>query len=424
MNDQLHNIEAEQGLLGVLLMQNAILHRVNFLNAGDFNQPVHQRLFDAICRCVIAGQKADPVTLKPEFDRDPDLLDIGGGAYLSKLYASAVAVHDVRAYAREVKRFSLLRSLDETLAEAAGLLENPAANPEEIAAQVSSAMISLTEGSSENAPRSDQQITLEILEAIKAGDEPTSTGINRLDDVMEGGMYPGKAYGFCARKKIGKTMLAGTISSNLAKAGVKHLFICAEMGPHEIHQRILARELDVYPSAFRSKYKHNPDFQERIAQAAKMQTRSLIYQNAPGITLDQLKLYVSRGVNNYNIKGFILDYWQLVLGKGKSQSDASHYDMVAQWIAQVCKEHGIWALVTAQINQEGNTRGGEGIKLAFDQVYVLHAPENDPSRSDRWLEMTDTRYTEWNNLGSETCPAFMLEKKGLYFKELSLESSL
>jgi replicative DNA helicase len=278
-------------------------------------------------------------------------------------------------------------------------------------------MISLTENSYGNAAKSDQEVTLEIIESIKNDDRPFSTGLSRLDKAMDGGMYPGKAYGICARKKVGKTIMAGTISYNLEKAGVKHLFICAEMGSMEIHQRYLSRELEVFPSAFRTDYRNRPDFQAKLYEAAKRYKKNLIYQNAPGITLDQLKLYVARGINNYKIKGFILDYWQLVQGKGKNQSDASHLDAVAQWIAQVCKEHDIWAVVTAQINQEGNTRGGEGIRLAFDQVYTLQCPGDDVTRSDRWMEMNDTRYTAWNNIGSDLEPGLLLEQKGMFFRE-------
>ena len=72
---------------------------------------------------------------------------------------------------------------------------------------------------------------------------------------------------------------------------------------------------------------------------------------------------------------------------------------------------------TRKINQEGNTRGGEGLRLAFDQVYHMRAPNDDPSRSGRWLEMIDTRYTKWANIGSETAPGLTLEEKGLYFSE-------
>ena len=69
------------------------------------------------------------------------------------------------------------------------------------------------------------------------------TGIEKLNQAMEGGMYAGKLYGIVGRKKMGKTMLAGTISTNLQQSGVKHLYLALEMGSEEIHQRNMARML-------------------------------------------------------------------------------------------------------------------------------------------------------------------------------------
>ena len=91
------------------------------------------------------------------------------------------------------------------------------------------------------------------------------------------------------------------------------------------------------------------------------------------------------------ITGIIFDYWQLVSGKDKRKSTAEHLDEVAQWIADYCRRGILWSIVMGQINQEGNTRGGEGMRLAFDQVYQIHRP--DLGKSETWIAMMETRYT-------------------------------
>jgi len=145
--------------------------------------------------------------------------------------------------------------------------------------------------------------------------------------------------------------------------------------------------------------------------------KNVIYRNAPALTFDELKQCLDESVSKFKIKGLILDYWQLVGGKPKSKSNSEHLDEVAQWIADYCRKKDLFSIVFAQINQEGNTRGGEGIRLAFDQVYELKAPKDDPSRSGRWLEMRDTRYTKWINIGSDETSKLFLQEKGLYFQE-------
>ena len=107
----------------------------------------------------------------------------------------------------------------------------------------------------------------------------------------------------------------------------------------------------------------------------------MLYEDAPGLTFDGLKDMVSRAVAKGKIKGYILDYWQLVGGKPKNKNTAEHLDEVAQWIADFARKHNIFAVVAAQINQEGNTRGGEGIRLAFDQVYQIN---REQGREEAW----------------------------------------
>ncbi len=252
---------------------------------------------------------------------------------------------------------------------------------------------------------------------LKSDTKPYPTRYNKLDTAMMGGLYPGKSYGFAARKKTGKTILAGSISHNLNEKGVRHLFICGEMSPTEVHKRTLGRLLNVKSGAFYGKQSDNIGLQKGIAEIAVASKRNTIYKNAPGLTFEDLKRYVLLARMQKKITGFILDYWQLVGGKRKGQSTAEHLDEVAQWIADTCRKYDLWSIVMAQINQEGNTRGSEGIHLAFDQVYDLRAPDDDAGRAERWLDMSGTRYTPWRSVGSATNPGFYLNEYGPHFSE-------
>jgi replicative DNA helicase len=266
--------------------------------------------------------------------------------------------------------------------------------------------------------QNDFEISQGILADMKDQRQPFSTGLGKLDTLMGGGLYPGRSYGFAARKKVGKTVLASTISCNLNLEGVKHLFICGEMSPKEIHQRNLARLTNSFPSEFRNEYSQNKSFETKVASAAFASKRCILYHNAPGLTFTELKRVASSAVFRHSIKGFILDYWQLVGGKEKGKSTSEHLDEVAQWIADFGRKHGVWTITFAQINQEGNTRGGEGIRMAFDQVYQIRGmgENEDISFPDRWLEMMDTRYTAWGNIGSAIQAGLSMNPKGPYFE--------
>src|SRR5581483_1058298 len=86
-----HNVEAEQGLLGALLIDNRLVEKVSeFLKPEHFYLPAHTRIYEAITKLVERGQLATPVTLKAVFEADADLAQQGGGVYLADLAASVV----------------------------------------------------------------------------------------------------------------------------------------------------------------------------------------------------------------------------------------------------------------------------------------------------------------------------------------------
>jgi DnaB-like helicase C terminal domain len=170
-----------------------------------------------------------------------------------------------------------------------------------------------------------------------------------------------------------------------------------------------------YASGFRNGYGKTDRFYAKVSEAAFRHKSSIIYRNAPGLTFDELRAIVVRAVMQHKVKGIILDYWQLVGGKEPRRSTADHLDEVAQWIADTGHKHKVWMLVAAQIKQEGNTRGGEGIRLAFDQVYQMHRMSE--SSAHIWMEMMDTRYTPWMNLGSKDYAKFFMHVKGPFFSE-------
>jgi len=110
----------------------------------------------------------------------------------------------------------------------------------------------------------------------------------------------------------------------------------------------------------------------------------------------------------------IIDYWQLVDGKDGRETEEYHLRRVAQTLANIARNEGIFVLTAAQVNQDGNTRGGEGLKLACDQYYTLH---REKSSEHAWLEMEESRYTLYQNVGIKDLPGVVLSKHGPHFQD-------
>jgi len=109
-----HNLEAEQALLGAVLINNRAYERVSeFLVPEHFADPVNGRIFEACGRLIDRGQIATPVTLKGMFDQDEALKEVGGATYLVRLAASVVTVINAEDYGREIRDCFLRRQLIE-----------------------------------------------------------------------------------------------------------------------------------------------------------------------------------------------------------------------------------------------------------------------------------------------------------------------
>jgi DnaB-like helicase N terminal domain len=107
-----HNLEAEQGLLGTLMVDNSALERVSdFLRPCHFYVPVHQRLYEAILKLAERGQMAGPVTLKKYFERDGDLAQVGGAEYLAPLATGVITLINAEDYGRTIYDLHLRREL-------------------------------------------------------------------------------------------------------------------------------------------------------------------------------------------------------------------------------------------------------------------------------------------------------------------------
>lgn len=414
-------ITAEQQVIGALLTFPESLNHAEGLKPKHFAESLHVGLMAEILAVSAEGGNPTLPILSARLRLSAD-----ENRYFARCIAAAGSVIGMRELVDCVIAESQRREVSALCRETAQLLEEGG----DVATLIAELRGKIDGSIEHRRMRHSGKVTEAIIADLTANVTPVSTGIARLDKAMAGGLIPGKAYGFAARKKVGKTILASTVSHNLNHAGVKHLFLCAEMGEREIHQRNLARELGMYPSGWRDGYAKAPHNLNRLGEIAVSGPRNTIYLDAPGISFAELRRAVATAVMRHKISGFVLDYWQLVGGKEPRMSTAEHLGDVAQWIADICRKMRIWAFVTAQINQEGNTRGGEGIRLAFDQVYQIHAQDGDTttpgdlSLPGRWLEMMDTRYTAWLNVGSLHEPALMLNEKGPFFEECADQPAL
>lgn len=412
--------ECEQIVLGSMFIDNSQYYKINrILTADNFAEPVHGRIFSLCAELIESGQQANPPVLKHKFENEEALSSVGGSKYLGDLAKTALPSMDVVAAATVIRDMWLKRQAMMLCEEFRAELENQSAF--ETMGKLSQDFQRIL-SSQTNRFDDAQSVSISVVDSLRETLPCHKTGFKALDEAMGGGLYEGKAYALCARKKQGKTLLTASISHDLNMAGVPHLFIACEMSPEEIQQRNMARVMGCNALAFiNDRSRNDPDFCSRAGVAAMSIPKNAYYLKGWHLTFDQLKTEIIHACVTLGIKGFILDYIQLIGGKPAKQSQAEFMDGVSQWIAEICRTRGIFALVVAQINQEGNVRGSESIRLAFDQVYQLHrcVDKQENILNEAWIEMMDTRYTDWYDIGSNDSPGLILNTKvGPMFEEV------
>jgi replicative DNA helicase len=413
------NLEAEQALLGSIFEDNKAHDSVRgFLRPEHFFHSAHQAIYAAIETVRAKGLKADGITLKETLASDPDVAGAGGYRYLATLMGCSNGSRFALDYARVVHDYARRRavmSLCQEFSERAQTLDAQGMTAQEILGDMLKRVEAISTATSGSAIKTRREVMIEVAESLRHPPRCDKTGLGKLDALMAGGMFAGRAYAVAARKKTGKTSFLGTISKNLNDADVPHLFVCAEMGGAEIEHRAMGRELGVNPMSFLRPAKDG--FAGRVGEAALKSKSASFYLDAPGISFERLRSEVSIAITRHGIKGFILDYLQIVTGQPRGQSFSEFTDSLSQWVATICRQEKIWALVACQMNQneKANIRGGEGIRLAFDQVYHLERCEAE--ETGRYLDIMETRYTPYGHIGTSDYPGLYISPNGTHIEE-------
>ena len=412
-----HNIEAEQILLGALLINNNLFQKISsFLKAGHFHEPVHQRIYTAISQKITEGSLVTPVTIKLEFDQDPSLAKIGGADYLAKLAGMGHMVIRVSEYANDILTLSKRRRLIDTSLEVITDAQDVSIDRSvcDIEADASRKLADIINDSAGTSFETSKQVAQRVAENLKLPLQCYSTGVRVLDNVMLGGMSAGRMYSIAGRMKDGKSIWATTLAYNMAMLGTKVFFLTLEMENDEIQTRFLARSMGIKPSSFFYD-RNNVQLQKEVAAHAAEMNENIIMRYEPDITLDRMKQRLHYAVHNRGAKGFILDQWQLVGGKRKGDTLANHLSEAAQWLAGFCKNERVFGLVVCQLNKDGTTLDSEGIKRAVDQHYKINRCKDERFA---YLDLEISRYTPKTAIGSEQNPAFRLNLNGLFFEEI------
>ena len=370
-----HNIDAEQALIGALLIDNDTLDRVaEVVTPTAFFEPLHARIWSAAVAMISSGRRADPITLRPAFEAEPDIapgMTVPG--YLGRLVAGAVTVAGAREYARTIRdlatRRAVVRICDEAAASARDL--PPDRSPSTIVEAIESELFALAErGTSGRAVTFAEALDAAMRDVDAAfrsgsGIRGIPTGFSDLDRAL-GGLAPGALYVVAGRPGMGKTALATNIAWNAASRGVPVSFFSLEMPDSELALRVAAAESGVSSERARRGAIESAEASDLMRAAQRIRDRKLFIDQRGGITIAQLVARARRQKRRHATALIVIDYLQLLAGGGRSAAAGRVQEIteITTGLKALAKELEVPIIALSQLSRQVEQRENKRPQLS------------------------------------------------------------
>ena len=337
------NVEAEAAFLGAVLIDNRVIEDMGApIRPEHFYAGIHQRIFDRILTLLDRSVTASPVTLKPYFEGDEELKELGGTTYLARLTADGQGLLAARDLAQQIYDLALLRELvtvGRTLVEGA-LDTSEEVEPMKQVEEAEAALYRVADGASTaNEAASFGTATTKALgmiqTALNSGGNISgkTTGLVSINEKV-GGLHDSDLIILAGRPGMGKTSLATNIAFNCAErqlndrrdgieesVGAGVAFFSLEMSADQLATRILAEQAEISSEALRMGKISRDDFQKLAVASQKLAELPLYIDDTPALTIAGLRTRARRLKRKHDIGLVVVDYLQLLQGSGRANDN-------------------------------------------------------------------------------------------------------
>ena len=384
-----HNIEAEQALLGAILVNNEAFYRVSdFLLSEHFYEPVHRTIYEVLEKIIRAGKTATPITAKT-YLADTLTPEMTMSQYLARLAAEATTVINAADYGQAIYDLAIRRNLI-LIGEEMVQVAYEAGVEATAQRQIEEAERQLFEIAEKG--RYDggfQPFTQALTEAIRMAGEAyqrdgslsgIGTGLTDLDKLM-GGLQRSDLIILAARPAMGKTSLATNIAFHVAKNwraevqpdghnktidGGQVGFFSLEMSAEQLATRILAEQAEISSSDIRRGNIHESQFQRLIDTSNLMAQVPLYIDDTGGLSVAALAARARRLKRQKGLDLLVVDYLQLLSGSSKKASENRVQELteITTTLKALAKELNVPIIALSQLSRAVEARDDKHPQLA------------------------------------------------------------
>ena len=437
------NVEAEAALLGAALIDNRVIEElVSPLHPDHFFEPVHARIFERILQLMDRKAVVTPVTLRPYFEADEALKELGGVSYLARLTADGQGLLAPRELAQQIYDLALLRELvtvGRNLVNSA-LDTSESVEPMEQIAGAEAALYKVAEGASVGSEaqsfRTSSLAAIQQIErALNSGGHISgrTTGLDDLNAKV-GGLHDSDLIILAGRPAMGKTSLATNIAFNCAdrylrdmkdgiapekSVGAPVAFFSLEMSADQLATRILAEQAEISSERLRMGKISHEDFQRISFASQRLAELPLYIDDSPALSIAALRTRARRLKRRHDIGLVVVDYLQLLQGTGRaSDNRVNEISEISRGLKTLAKELSVPVIALSQLSravesredkrpQLSDLRESGSIEQDADMVWFIFREEyyHDAKKPDEASETSSPeaikKYREWEERHEE-----------------------
>ncbi len=376
-NELPNNIEAEQSVIGSILLSNEIFDEINMIiNYRNFYDPMHQKIFSAIEKLIFSGMLANPITLKNHFENEKDEINIP--EYLVKITKFSSSSRQTIEYSKLIYDLYVKRELikiSENVIDASKLndLDN---DGQKIIESFEKSLFDLAEKGSFNSSlvKFDEamKMTIEMASNAYKNDEGivgVPTGLTDLDDRL-GGLHKSDLLIIAGRPSMGKTALATNIAYNAAKKIQDDnkkstvAFFSLEMSSEQLSTRILAEQSRIKSNDIRRGRISEDQFDKFIETSKNISELPLYIDETPAITIAALSNRARRIKRLYGLDLVVVDYIQLMRASNFKDGRVQEISEITQGLKALAKELSVPVLALSQLSRAVEQRDDKKPQLS------------------------------------------------------------
>lgn len=402
MSPALFSNEAEQSVLGGLLIDNGAFDRVgDVLKPEYFHDEQHRRIWNIAARLLVSGKPVDVITVGEEMRANGDT---GSLAYLNALALSVSSAANIRRYAAIVIERWKARQLMAVGTRAVEISQDATTGIDERIEQMQGEIGKLSEQAAQRESASLDEAMVRAIDRIeqraKGNQRVFPTGLYDLDRMLGGGIRPGNVAILAARPSMGKTALAMTIALAMSKElGVG--FLSMEMSEEELLDRVVSGLGHADLDEVQQPANAGDTFWTKVADAAESAAHRVLQIDDQGaLTLHQVSAKARNMKRKHSIDVLIVDYLQLMSGTDSKASRTYQLEEITRGLKALAKSLGIAVIALAQVNRkvEGEMPGladlkdSGAIEQDADIVAFIHRPiQVDPTLGAEWKHFSTLR---------------------------------